>query len=271
VCAPPHARRRRHHRHHHRADELSELTRAWNEMAERVEQLVRGQKELLANVSHELRSPLARIRVALALLPEHAESAARLRDVEGDLGELDALIDAVLTTARLEGARLPLAPARVDVRALLTAIAERAAADPATAGCEVRVEPGPAFELEADGALLKRALWNLVENAAKYGAPPITLRAEAGEVNARIVVTDEGSGIPPGERSRVFEPFYRAGDKAHTPGGAARGFGLGLTLVRRVAEVHGGTIAAAPARVADGREIGCSMTIELPLRRAPNT
>ena len=98
-----HARRRR-------TDELVDLTRAFNEMAERVQRLVLGQRELLANVSHELRSPLARIRVALALLPREGDGEARLRDVETDLAELDRLIEDVLTTARLDATGLPAEP-----------------------------------------------------------------------------------------------------------------------------------------------------------------
>jgi signal transduction histidine kinase len=107
----------------------------------------------------------------------------------------------------------------------------------------------------ADGALIKRAVWNLVENAAKYGAPPIALAAEARNGHAVLSVTDEGPGIAPDDRERVFEPFWRA-DKAHTPGS---GVGLGLTLARRIAEAHGGSVAIADA------ERGCRVEITLPL------
>jgi signal transduction histidine kinase len=118
----------------------------------------------------------------------------------------------------------------------------------------------------ADEALLERALWNLVENAAKYGAPPITLAAarEGGQVV--LSVTDEGEGVAPEDRERVFAPFWR-GDRGRTPGPATeapRGVGLGLTLARRVAEVHGGSIAIGPAVTVDGRERGCRVAIRLP-------
>ena len=219
-------------------DELEQLTRAFNEMAERIEGLVRGQKELLANVSHELRSPLARIRVALELLPRDAKNETRLRDVEADLVELDRLIEDVLTATRLEASGLPAHLGAVDVAQLLASLVERAQHDPATAGKTVRASGGDGIVVTADGALLKRALWNLVENAAKYGAPPIELDASRDETTVALVVKDAGAGIAPDERERVFEPFYR-GDKARTPG---NGFGLGLTLARRVAEAHGGTI-----------------------------
>jgi signal transduction histidine kinase len=249
----------RHWRRWRRADQLTELTRAWNEMAERVEGLVRGHKELLANVSHELRSPLARLRVALELMPRQAASQARLEQMEADLGELDALIETLLTSSRLEASGLPTELGRVDVAALFAQLVERARRDPLTAGQELRARPGEALALTADGALLLRALWNLIENAAKYGAPPITLAAEARGGDVVFSVRDEGPGIPAAERERVFTPFYRAGGAA-----PRRGFGLGLTLARRIAEVHGGTI-----RIDDGDGgRGCKVTLTLPARPA---
>jgi signal transduction histidine kinase len=232
---------RRRLRHPHAPDELEQLTRAFDEMAERIERLVRGQKELLANVSHELRSPLARMRVALELLPRDPATQTRLRDLEGDLGELDRLIEDVLTTSRLDASGLPLHLGRVDVRALMEQLATRAAHDPATAGKTLTLGGGHGVTVMADGALLKRALWNLVENAAKYGAPPIEIDARVDRDQwIELTVSDHGLGIPEEERERIFEPFYRS-DKARTPGS---GFGLGLTLVRRVAEVHGGSVTA---------------------------
>jgi signal transduction histidine kinase len=255
---------RRAHRHHPELDELVDLSRAWNEMAERIEKLVRGQRELLANVSHELRSPLARIRVALELLPDDAATEARRRDLAGDLGELEQLIDDVLTTSRLDATGLPVHIERVSVGDLLGQLAERAAHDPLTTGKPVRVDADGVGEIDADQALLKRALWNLVENAAKYGTPPIVLDAARDGERVRLSVTDEGAGIPPEDREHVFDPFYRR-DKARTPGASSEarsGYGLGLTLARRVAEVHGGSIRIDATRP-DGQ--GCKITLELPL------
>ncbi len=235
---PPRGRWQKWEHRHRPSDELEQLTRAFNEMAERIETLVRGQKELLANVSHELRSPLARMRVALELLPRDASNTARLDDVEADLVELDRLIEDVLTAARLEASGLPAHLGAVDIGELFAQLVARAEHDPATAGKAVRAADGEGIVITADGALLKRALWNLVENAAKYGAPPIELGAARDGGMVLLSVKDAGPGIPPAERERVFEPFYR-GDKARTPGS---GFGLGLTLARRVAEAHGGHI-----------------------------
>jgi signal transduction histidine kinase len=264
VPAPPHCEPGRRHRRH---DQMQELVRAWNDMAERIERLVRGQKELLANISHELRSPLARVRLALELLPRSPGSESRLREVESDLGELERLIADVLMTSRLGATGLPTQPLPVELAPLLAQVIERAHHDPLTAGKEVRIAPFPALTLTADAALVRRALFNLVENAAKYGAPPITLSAQptpAGDA-VEITVTDEGEGIAAEDRERVFEPFFRV-DKARTHSGTApHGFGLGLTLARRVAEAHGGTIAVTAAAVEKGRERGCRVTLRLPL------
>jgi signal transduction histidine kinase len=257
--------------HARRADEITELTRAFNEMAERVERLVRAEKDLLANVSHELRSPLARIRVALALLPRGGDDERRVTDIERDLAELDRLVDDVLTTARLEATGLPAHLGTVEAHALLREVAERAHHDPLTARHPVQVEAGPAVSLIADEALLRRALWNLVENAAKYGAPPITLSAVLDGARVVFTVRDEGPGIAAADRERVFDPFYRA-DAARTPDArddARRGVGLGLTLARRVAEVHSGAIAIGAASEIDGTPRGCRVVLSIP--REPAT
>jgi len=248
-----------------RTDELEEVTRAFNEMAERVERNVRGQQELLANVSHELRSPLARIRVALELVPREAAGEARLRDIERDLADLDRVIEDVLTTSRLEMTGLPTRLESVDVQGLLAELAERAGHDPLLAGRRVDVVEGPPLTLVADAVLLKRALWNLIENAAKYGAPPIVLAAAVEGDVVVLSVTDEGVGIAPDDRERVLAPFYRI-DRARTPGVVA-GIGLGLTLARRVAEVHGGAISIGPRTTENGRDAGCRVRITIPRQR----
>src|SRR5262249_143456 len=131
------------------ADELTQLTRAWNEMADRIERLARGQKELLGNVGDDRGSPLARIRVALELLKGGPDDA-RLHDIEDDLAELDRLIDDVLTASRLETAAPPAHLAPVDVPALLAQLGDRAAHDPTVAGKQVRIEPGAPLEINAD-------------------------------------------------------------------------------------------------------------------------
>ena len=130
----------------------------------------------------------------------------------------------------------------------------------------VTVAECPEIRLIADEALLRRALWNLVENAAKYGAPPITLAASREGDQIRMSVSDDGPGISAADRERVLAPFVRL-DGARTPsrpGEHRQGVGLGLTLVCRVAEVHGGTVLITPAVTGEGHEKGCRVTITLP-------
>ena len=253
----------------HPADEMQTVTASFNDMAQRIETLIASHKDLLANVSHELRSPLARIRVALELIPRSAAVETRLQGIETDLAELESLIDEVLTASRLDSSSLRLQLSEVDCRELFTRITEQAARDPVTVGQELRAVVGPGVLLIADEELLKRALWNLVENAAKYGAPPITLEAASVDNVVELSVTDQGPGIPESARERVFEAFYRQ-DPARTPsaGDAQRpGVGLGLALARRIVEAHGGTIRITSANPRPDESVGCRVRIVMPLTK----
>lgn len=227
----------------HPGDELLDLALAWNDMAARIESLVTNQRELLAHVSHDLRSPLTRIRLALELLPQSPENAGRLSALTVDLDELDRLVDDVLTVSRLDATGLPTHLAPVDLAGLCAELAARAALDPTFAGAPPSVSCPP-LTLVADPALLRRALWNLLENAARHGTPPVTLTVQDGDP-VLIVVEDAGPGVPEVDRARLFEPFFR-GDRART-GGPARGSGLGLSIARRIARVHGGELDLVPS------------------------
>ena len=202
-------------------------------------------KDFVANASHELRSPLARIRLALELLqrdasPDHR--AALKRELERDIGELDQLIDEILLASRLDaqGAarEAPFEP--LDLTAL-------AAEECARFGA--RLEAGPIAAV-GDARLLRRLLRNLLDNARRHapGAPiDVTLRARPGEVE--LTVADRGPGVDEAERSRIFEPFYRPRGAGESAGGA----GLGLALAARIAHRHRGTVACLP-RAGGGTE-----------------
>jgi signal transduction histidine kinase len=230
--------------------EVGELAGAFDEMAGRLERLVRGEKELLANVSHELRTPMARIRVALALAEEGDVARARqaLGEIGEDLGELERLVDEILAAARLDLAgagALPLHRAPLEVRALLEDAAGRFRArhQGRTLLLEL-AEPLPAPE--ADAALLRRLLGNLLDNAAKYSEPaePVVLAARAAPGGLVLEVRDRGIGVDDADLPRLFTPFFRT-DRSRARG--TGGVGLGLALARRIAEAHGGTIAVERA------------------------
>jgi signal transduction histidine kinase len=230
--------------------ELGELGRAFDEMAARLEALVRSERELLANVSHELRTPLARIRVALELAAEgDAERARRyLAEIGQDLAELDALVEDVLAAARLEArgpAALRVDEGPVDPAAVAREAGERFRA--AHPGRTLEVELGEGLPaLRGDAALLRRLVANLLDNAAKYSEPPAPIRlvARRDGPGAALEVRDRGIGIDPEDLPRLFTPFFRT-DRSRARG--TGGTGLGLALARRIAEAHGGTISAESA------------------------
>jgi signal transduction histidine kinase len=240
-----------------RQDELGDLGRAFDEMADRLSATLRTQTELLANASHELRTPLARIRVALDLAGEGDAALAReqLGEIAQDLGELEALVSDILLMARLDLKREKLAVPRQLLR--LEVFPAREAVDDAAArfskatpGRELQVgTDGDLPEIRADRVLLRRVLTNLLDNAAKYSDPgrPIALRARVDHDVVRFDVADEGIGIDAEDLERVFTPFFRT-DRSRDR--ATGGVGLGLAIARRVVEAHGGaiTIESAPGR-----------------------
>lgn len=213
-------------------DEVAHLAASFNRSAARIEELVNAQKALLANASHELRSPLARIRMALELTSTSVEPAMR-DELTRNIGELDQLIDEILLASRLDAtAETPSAFEPIDLTAL---VAEECARVDATLDAE-------AIEVSGDGKLLRRLVRNLLENARRYGGgTPITASLETAGDKVSLQICDDGPGVPPAEREKIFEPFYRL------PGASERegGVGLGLALVRQIARRHGGDVVCA--------------------------
>jgi signal transduction histidine kinase len=231
--------------------EVGEVAAAFDQMADRIQALLRTEKELLANVSHELRTPLARIRVALDLAAEGDLERSRryLAEIGADLDELTQLVDDVLTAARLDlaagrhpGAELPLRRERVDGRELVVRAAERFRAAHPDRELEVTVDPKvPA--VDGDPGLLRRVLDNLLDNARKYSdaGARITLSAWPEDGVLALEVADGGIGLDEADMAHLFTPFFRS-DRSRARG--TGGVGLGLALAKRVVEAHGGRIAA---------------------------
>jgi len=239
-----------------RDDELGEVGRAFDGMADRVVTLLRAEKALLAGVSHELRTPLARIRVALEIADEGDVATARasLADITDDLGELERLVDELLTAARLElGQSAPgaptLRPTTVEAAALVATASERFLAIHREHRLDAAVADS-AGRLEADPGLIARVLNNLLDNAAKYSAPTagwVRLGVEGNGREVTFTVEDHGAGIAPEDLPHVFTPFFRVDPSRSRRTG---GFGLGLSLARSIAEAHGGRLelASEPGR-----------------------
>jgi two-component system, OmpR family, sensor kinase len=239
-------------------DEVAFLAERFNTAASRIEALVGSHKSLLANASHELRSPLTRIKMGLELMrgSQSEESLQRLKDeISRNINELDQLIAEILLASRLDSAQADVGSFEtVDLTGL-------AAEECAKSGAELQVLSESAIAVQGVPKLLRRLMRNLLENANRYAktgqtqAAVLSLQLDAKQVTLRV--TDHGPGVPAELRERIFEPFYRA------PGASERdgGVGLGLALVKSIAQRHGGNVRCEAA--ASGQ--GACFVVTLPL------
>ena len=225
---------------HHRVaedgqDEIAAVGASFNRAAGRIEALLRSHQSLLANASHELRSPLARLKMAVAMLEDAgpAQRATLRKEVDTNIAELDALVEEVLLASRLDNASGALDMGQ-PVALLAVAAEEASRTGAAVTGQDVQVT--------GDERLLRRAVRNLLENAQRYGGGEVTVHVEAQAAGARLSVCDRGPGVPDSYRERIFEPFFRLPGHAEREGGV----GLGLALVRQIAQRHGGDVRCEP-------------------------
>ncbi len=250
-------------------DEVADLSERFNAAAERIEGLMASQKSLLANASHELRSPLARIRMGLELMGSataDASAQARSRaEILRNMAELDQLIDEILLASRLDAQEADIGT--VEAVDLVGLCAEECA----RVGATLEVPPGqPQLEVPGVAKLLRRLVRNLLENARRYGASGQPAPEEGGIAlsltqqgsTVRITVCDHGPGVPPEYRERIFEPFFRL------PGASERvgGVGLGLSLVQSIAKRHGGRVQCT-----DRPGGGACFEVSLPQSKTANT
>ena len=229
-------------------DEVAAVASSFNVAAARIEALVRSHQSLLANASHELRSPLARMKMAVSML-EGAAPAQRDRlkhEIDTNVAELDALVEEVLLASRLDAAPTPDRNERIE---LLGMAAEEAAR------VDAAVDGTPTVVMGED-RLVRRALRNLLENARRYGGSDVGVSIATVDGKARVQVCDRGPGVPEAMRERIFESFFRLPGHAEQTGGV----GLGLSLVKQIAERHAGSVRC------EGREGGGScFVLTLPL------
>lgn len=239
-------------------DEAAAIGRSFNAMAERVRGMVVGQKEMMAGISHELRSPLTRMKVSLELLRQGGGDGDRIADLEGEVDLLDGLVEEMLLASRIDLGSLPLAIETLALDDVCAEAWERVA--------DVAREQGTVLELRcgddgdrvrADRGLTVRLLGNLFENAVRCAGPgTVTVSTERAGDRVRIHVVDRGPGVADADLSRLFEPFFRADASRSRKTGAA---GLGLMIVRRAVEAHGGEVRASHA--APG---GLAVSFDLP-------
>jgi signal transduction histidine kinase len=217
-------------------DEVAALGASFNRAAARIEALLQSHRSLLANASHELRSPLARLKMAVSMIEDvpASQREALKREIHANVGELDALVEEVLLASRLDASAAPQPGA--DTLDLLALAAEEAAR------LQVPAE-GQSVVVTGDERLLRRALRNLLENAQRYGGAEIVVHVQrAADGRAEVCVCDRGPGVPEACRERIFEAFFRLPGHAERAGGV----GLGLSLVRQIAERHGGSVRCEP-------------------------
>ena len=251
------------------SDEVAFLAGRFNHAAERIETLMESHKSLLANASHELRSPLARIRMGLELMSPGSASPQRL-EISRSITELDQLIDEILLASRLDTRQADAEP--FETLDLTGLAAEECSRVNAELKAELQPAPGAqkgikglastehSLTVQGSARLLRRLIRNLLENARRYSSGDISLELAqtrvGGQPLAVIKVNDRGPGVPAAQRERIFEPFYRL------PGASERegGVGLGLALVKSISLRHGGSVRCE-ARSGGG----ASFVVELPM------
>jgi two-component system sensor histidine kinase CpxA len=249
-----------------RRDEVAGLMRDFDAMAERLENLVKAQSRLLNDISHELRSPLARLNVALGLARQRAnvESAVMLDRIELEAGRLNELIGRLLTLARMEDGEQHVPSAQVMLQEVVLSVAEDAEFEAQARRCHVVSEiPAGDWDVRGDASLLHSAIENVVRNAIRYTREGSTVeirlekRSTVAGSEAVVRVTDCGDGVPADALEKLFQPFYRLDDAR---GRQTGGVGLGLAITERAVRFHGGRVAAK-----NRAEGGLMVEIHLPL------
>jgi two-component system sensor histidine kinase CpxA len=232
-----------------RQDELGSLVRDFNTMADRIEELISRQRQLISDVSHELRSPLARLNVALDIGRQRKGDDPAFDQMEQDLESMNEMIGRLLSVARLDASTTPVAMTEVDLSELVSKIVRSAQFELQKSNAVHLNLSGQCF-VWANAELLHSAIENVMRNAVRYseGDSPIEVCLRSQEFApsnfVRLAIRDHGSGVPESELLNIFQPFYRvAEDRDRLSGGT----GLGLAIAERVVRIHGGTIHARNA------------------------
>jgi two-component system sensor histidine kinase CpxA len=230
-----------------RRDEIGDLARDFDVMAERVQNLVESQKQLLRDVSHELRSPLARLEVGLELARQDRGDAQdeHLDRIQLESTRLNQLIGRLMILTRMEGDGGAHADQVVNLGRLVQEVVDDAVFEARTRGCDVVAEVDE-FELSGTADLLRSAVENVVRNALRYTAPgtEVEVKLVADGETCALRVRDHGPGVPEEQLEQIFEPFARVGDDRDREAG---GVGLGLAITERAVRLHGGSVEAANA------------------------
>lgn len=242
-----------------RRDEIADLGKDFNLMASEIQSLLHTQKQLLQDVSHELRSPIARLRVALALARREVANKDQYLDrLDKDLDRLDSLVAEVLTLSQLNSVKHP--KEDLNISQLTESIVKDCQFEAAQRDCVIKARIEPDVELYASPELLRRAIENIIRNALKFSPEKASIEVSLKSVESKImiIVSDEGPGIPEDQTSKLFDPFVRLDSaRGHAPGG----YGLGLSIAKKAIEIHQGSIS-----MENREQRGLRVLIELPTR-----
>jgi two-component system sensor histidine kinase CpxA len=245
-----------------RHDEFGELARTFDRMADRIQTLLTAEHRLLLDISHELRSPLARLAVAVELARAGEDREAAIDRIQKEADRLNSLVTELLQVTRAEGDPLSLHAEPLRLDELLADIAGDCELEAHARECRIELQSPPPVTVRGDPELIRRAVENVVRNAIRYA--PAGTSVEIGlartQTVARISIRDRGPGVPPENLARIFDPFYRVDPGRDRVSG---GVGLGLAIARRAVELHKGSIQARNA------EPGLVVEIEFPLSFAP--
>jgi two-component system, OmpR family, sensor histidine kinase CpxA len=225
-----------------REDEIGDLVRDFDRMAVRIEALMQSQKQLLRDISHDLRSPLQRLRMAVGLARREATPSTQLDRIEREAIRINELVEQVLTLAKLENAdaKLPMSP--ISLQAVIHDVVADASFEAERLQCSVEISSQADAQVTGNRELLHSAIENVVRNAIHHAEPRTTVKVAltSNDGTAQVYVEDEGPGVPENALNRLFEPFFRVDESR----GTTNGFGLGLAIAARAVAVHGGTIRA---------------------------
>lgn len=245
-----------------RRDEIADLGRDFDRMAQRLQQLVDAQQRLLHDVSHELRSPIARLQAAIGLARQRPDRIDITLDrIEREGTRLDAMVGELLALARIEAGATPVRREPIDLVELITSIADDAQFEARAANRDLTLQAEGEFIVDAEAELLYRAFENVIRNAVKYTASDTCVEVAVDTFPNKLIctVSDRGPGISNTDQDAIFAPFYRVQTAADVSG-----FGLGLSIAQRAIQSHGGSIVAS-ARSGGG----LAMTITLPRAVVP--
>lgn len=252
-----------------RADELGRFSRSLDSMAARLASLVNSRDELLRNVSHELRSPLTRMRLAVGLTRQSAQPSPDALDrVETEIARLDNLIGGMLDVARLDSGHAALTRERIDLGHLMASLAQDATFEAESTGRHLDWQPPPTpCCIDGDPHWIAAAIENVVRNALRHTpvGSTVTLRLQRSTEAIEVIVSDSGSGIAPEDLSRVFEPFQRAADRSSE---THSGIGLGLAITASVMKAHGGSVTAHNRSGDEASPTGLEVRLRWPLQGA---